>query len=151
MEKLERDNRQEVDFLDEVNKRCYYSNLEYYYDPGAILEGALDVLDVKDPRELLREAFWLYFWKEQELMWLEVALISSIVSSEFPKDVLKERLWMMGKEAYQLLRKKSLVIIKFEKMLLLNYGKHCSKTIKGLQRHEKLLKKRVLLNRRKKQ
>jgi len=94
IKRLEKDHREEIDFLDEVNKRCYYSNSEYYYEPEAVLEEvSKGILEISSPELLLENAFWLYFWKEQEVMWLEAALISPTASNKISKDKFRNQLW----------------------------------------------------------
>jgi len=100
MEKLERSHEEDIAFLNELNRRCFYSTLEHYYDPYEdILEGLISrLLRLSDLYQLLEDAFWLYFHKECELMLLEAALISSSASARLPPDALKEKLRYGAKE-----------------------------------------------------
>lgn len=94
MEGLEKDHEEDIYFLNELNKRCYYSSLEYYYDIFVVLEDMLfnkDFLKISDPYQLLEEALLMYH-TDGELMWLEVALVSESAETKLPKKTLKDRL-----------------------------------------------------------
>jgi len=115
MEKLERNHEEDIYFLEETDRRCFYSDYEYYYEVALILEVVTSsLLYILDPRELIEEAFWRYFWREQELARLEAALISGS-ASKLPKNSLKEEWKRYEKEIrspYKILSFKAYVRMK---------------------------------------
>ena len=90
LDKLQRNHEDEVQFLDEVYRRCYYAFQEYYFETGAILEEILKMnfFEISDPFELIENAFWFNFRENTDLMSLEVGLVSETVSKRFDKELL---------------------------------------------------------------
>ena len=76
MEKLEAGHYEDICFLDEINKRCFYLDKEYGIMVSQIYERTDELWKISDPYELVKDAFLWYFGREQELMWLEMALVS---------------------------------------------------------------------------
>lgn len=93
LQKLEKGHEEYISILDEINRRCYFSGLEYYYEVPAVFEEVLmdEILKISNPYQLIRNAF-LFHLGNWELMALESALVSEAVTSKLPKTILKREL-----------------------------------------------------------
>lgn len=115
---MQKAHEEDVLFLNEVNRRCFYAQGHFDYDPQIIVEETLPekIFAISNPFELLEDAFSLYFSKEKELMALEVALISEIASKKLPETVFDEKLRTFGIETitapYKILNFEKYIIIK---------------------------------------
>lgn len=97
---LQKAHEEDIIFLNEVNKRCFYAIGHFDYDPLIIWEEVLpeEVFKQSNPFKMLEDIFCLYFTKEKELMALEVALISERASEKLSETVFDKKLRTFGTE-----------------------------------------------------
>lgn len=85
LNRLQNGHEGDIEFLDEVARRCNIAN-EVYYNPDAVDwfydKVVPDMRDLKDIYSCLEEAFWWYCWRVDEIRKpaLETVLISSAIS-----------------------------------------------------------------------
>jgi len=85
MKKLERNHAENIYFLDEVDKRCYFLDHEYGRLANGIIKQIDSISEISDPSQLLHNAFLFHFGDQQELIGLEIALSSDCIRKELPE------------------------------------------------------------------
>ena len=92
LQKWGKGHEEDISFLDEINRRCFFSTFEYYYESLCILEDLIkNFLNISNPYQLLEDAFLVYR-ENWDLMQLEVALVSETAPNQFSEEVFKKEL-----------------------------------------------------------